>query len=231
MKNGIVCTASLGVCFAMLGCAGESRRITGFLGDCSILKPHPSVDGGLVGWNRATDCEHLRPALVGPVEVHFLDYDETIRANPEEVAASHGIVVDELITAIGKHVAIATEPGPNVPRCRFQAANLQLTRSTDAARPPWSPQDFALGTANTEADARDSISGELVAAYVSPQGRAERVRTFFLTSPPDRWEAAKTAVRSHVFTWTDHAFPRVVPESELANDGVTTARVSHAIQW
>lgn len=231
MKHEIACTVVIGVCVALLGCAGEERRMTGFLSDYSILKPHPTVDGGLVYWNRVTDPEHLRAVLVEPVEVHFANRNDERRAKPEEVAAFRTFVRDELTAALGKHLAITTEPGPNVLCCRLQVANLRLTRSIDQAQPPWSPREFALGTASIETDARDSISGEVVAAYVSPRGSAERVRTFFLASPPDRWEAAKTAVRSHIFTWTDHAFPRVVTDSEIDNDGVTTARVSHAIQW
>lgn len=227
MKNAIPCTLAIAVCVALLGCAGEERRFTGFLGDYSILKPHPAVDGGLVYWNRVADPEHLRAVLVEPVEIQFADPSEEQRTKPEEVASFRTSVNDDLIAALSKHLVIATEPGPDVLRCRLQVANLRLTRSLDEPPHPWPSRDYSLGTANIEADARDLMSGELATAFVGPRGSVQWRRIFFLESSPDRWEEAKTAVRSQIIAWADQTLQRVTEPTKDAA-GVPA---SHPIQW
>lgn len=140
--------------------------------------------------------------LIDPVEVRCINGNGDNRAAPEDIAAFRGFVNDEVTAAIGKHTAIVTEPGPHVLRCRLQV-NLRLTGSVDTPPPPWPPREYALGTANIEADAHDPISGELVAAYVSPRDGVEWYTTFFLTSPPDPWEAARTVARNRIATIGD----------------------------
>jgi hypothetical protein len=146
---------------------------------------------------------------------------EESRAKPEDVAAFRRFVTDELTKAIGKHATIATEPGANVLRCRLQVANLTFTRSTGAPPYPWLPPDLVLGSANIETDARDSISGELVVAYVSPRGSVEIYTPPLLAGPPDRWEAAKAGIRNRIVTWTDQAARYFVP-------GQSGTRVSYS---
>jgi hypothetical protein len=205
MKNRMLCIALCGVCLALLGCASEQRRFTGFLGDYSMLKPHPTIQDALVYWNPDIDPKQYKAVLVEPVEVRFRGRSEENRARPEDVAAFRRFVTDELTTAISKHAAIATEPGPNVLRCRLQVADLQFTQMIDGPRLNWHP-DYALGSANIETDAHDSISGELVVAYVGPCGSVEiYAPPGLLARPPDHWEAAKTAIHNRIVTWTDYA--------------------------
>lgn len=113
MKSRTVCVVSCGVCLALLGCASEEGRCAGFLRDHLILKPHPPVESGLIYWNRGIAPEHLRPVPVEVVEVHFVDRNEETLAKPDDVAAFRTFFTDELLTAIGYHAAIATEPEPN----------------------------------------------------------------------------------------------------------------------
>jgi hypothetical protein len=203
MKNTMLYTVLCGACFALLGCAGEQRRFTGFLSDYSILEPDTTIQGALVYWNPEIDPTDYKAVLVEPVEIHFRNRNEENRTKPEELAAFRRFVNDELTAAIGKHAAIVTKPAPNVLRCRLQVANLRLTQPIGEPVYPW-PPDYALGSANVETDARDSISGELVAAYVSPKCSGPICSPSPLASPPDRWEAAKTAIRNRIVTWTDH---------------------------
>lgn len=213
MKSRMICVLASGTCFAMLGCAGEPGRFTGLLRDYSILKPHPTIDERHGYWNRRVDPEHLTDVLVESVEVHFKDYSEESRTNPEEVTEFRDLVNEELTAAIGKHLAITTEPGPNVTRSRLQVANLQRAQSKDETRPFWPPRDYVFGTADVVADAHDTLSSAFVMTYVSQKGGVERHVTSFLTRPPDCWEATKTAIRSYLVVWTDDAFQRVRPES------------------
>ena len=205
MKDMMVSIVSCVVCLALLGCASEQRRFTGFLRDYSILEPHPTMQGALVYWNRDIDPKKYTAVLVEPVEVHVMNRNEANRVKPEDVAAFCRFVTNELTIAISKHAAIATEPGPNVLRCRLQVANLQFTRPVDEPLYPRLPPDYALGSANIETDARDSISDEPVVAYVSPPGSVEIYTPPLLAGPPDRWEPARIVIRHRIVTWTDHA--------------------------
>lgn len=214
MKIRIAIIVSCGVCFALLGCAGEQRRFSGFLRDYSVLKPHPATPGALVYWNPNIDSTEYKAVLVEPVDIHFRNRYEQNRAKPEEVAAFRRFVNDELTAAISKHATIVAAPGPNVLRYRLQVSNLQLTRSLDEPHAPFSPQYFVLGTASIEADVRDSISGELVAAYVGPRGSAKQQSTFLLSNAPDRWEAAKTVVRNRVMTIGELYSHRVINQGD-----------------
>jgi hypothetical protein len=76
-----------------------------------ILKPHPSIEGGLIYRNRGIDPEHLRAVPVESVEVQFAERDEEDLAKPGEVAVFRTFGTDELLTAIGKYAVIATEQG------------------------------------------------------------------------------------------------------------------------
>lgn len=205
MKSRITYIASISVCFTLAGCSAEPRRFTGFLRDYSLLKPHPTIPDALVYWNPAIDPKQYKTVLVEPVDVHFMRRGEDNRAKPEDVAAFRKYVTDELTTAISKHAAIATEPGPNVLRCRLQVANMQFTRSLGEPQYGWLPTDYVLGSANIETEARDSISGELVVAYVGPQNSVEIYTPPLLARSPDRWEAAKAVIRNRIVLWTDQA--------------------------
>jgi len=221
MNNRMICIVWCGACFALFGCASEQRRFAGFLRHYSILKPHPTIQGALVYWNPDIDPKKYNAVLVEPIEIHFMDRSEENRAKPEDVGAFRRFVNDELIAAISKHAAIVTQPGPNVLRYRLQVSNLQLTRLISEPYPVWSTRDYALGTANIETDAHDSVSGELVVAYVSPRGSVERFTTSMLTRAPDRWESAKTVVRNRIVTIGDLYSPRVVDRGvcDVANYG------------
>jgi len=212
MKTRIVCIASCGVCVAVLGCASEQRRFTGFLRDYSALKPHPTIQGALVHWNQNIDPKKYKAVLLEPVDVPFMTPSEESRAKPEDVAALRRFITDELATAISKHAAIATKPGPNVLRCRLQVANLPSTQTIDEPPHPWPPREFVTGTADIETEARDSISGELVVAYVSPRGSVQVDWAPLWAGPRDRWEAAKEVLRKRIVSWTDHAARHFVTE-------------------
>jgi len=225
MTTRMACIVSCVACSTLLGCAGEQRRFTGFLSDYSMLAPHPTIQGALVYWNPRVDPKKYKSVIVEPIDVHFRDRIEESRAKPEDVAAFRSFVTDELTKAIGKHASIATEPGANVLRLRLQVANLQFTRSMDEPPHPWPPRDYALGTADIETAAHDSVSGDLIVAYVSPRRSVEQTRTFFLTSPPGRWDAAKTVLRDRIVTWTDHAARHFAPDP----NGTQTAIKNSAI--
>ena len=216
-----MCLVSFGACFALFGCASEQRRFTGFLRDYSLLQPHPTIQGALVYRNPDIDPKEYKAVLVESVEVHFMDPIEENRAKREEVAAFRRFVNDEFTATIRRHAAIVTEPGPNVLRYRLQVSNLRLTQLISEPYPVWSTRDYALGTAYIETAAHDSVSGELVLAYVSPRGSVERVTTFMLTSAPDHWEAARTVVRNHIVTIGYLYSPQVVDRGDcnVANYG------------
>lgn len=222
MKNAMVSILWCVFFFGPLGCASQQRRFTGFLDDYSNLTPHPSIPNALVYWNPDIDRTQYEAVLVEPVEVDFLRRSEENGAKPEDVAAFRRFVTNELISAISKHAAIATEPGANVLRLRLQIANLQLTRPTGPPRYPWLPSDYALGSASIETEARDSISGELVVGYVSPPGGVEIYTPFPLTSAPDSWEPAKAIIRHRIVAWTDHAARYFVPELKQIQTAATS---------
>jgi len=215
MKNKIVCIVSCGVCFTLLGCASEQRRVTGFIGDYTVLKPHPSIQGALVYWNPGIDPKKYNAVMIEPVDVHFAKQTDKNSARPYDLARFRKYVTNELTAAISKHATIATEPGPNVLRCRLQVANLRLTRQIGEPLYHWLPPDYALGSASIETEARDSMSGELVVAYVSPPGSVEIYTPRLLTSPPDLWESVSTAVRSHVVSIGDAYGRRVMNRSDV----------------
>lgn len=215
MNTRMAFIVSCFACFTLLGCAGEQRKFTGFLSDYSKLAPHPTIQGALVYWNPKIDPKKYKSVIVAPIDLHFRDRNEESRARPEDVAAFRRFVTDELTRAIGKHASIVTEPGANVLRLRLQVANLQFTQSIDEPPHPWPPRDYALGTADIETAAHDSVSGDLIVAYVSPRCGVERSRIFFLTSPPGRWDAAKTALRARIVTWTDHAARHFAPDPNV----------------
>lgn len=205
MKKKMVYLATCGVGVILLGCASEQRRFTGFLRDYSVLKPHPTIQDALVYWNPDCDPRQYEAVLVEPVEIHFMRPSEESRAKAEDVTALREYVTEELTAAISNHAPIATEPGLNVLRCRLQVANVQLTREAGDPQYPWLPPDYALASANIETEARDSISGELVVAYVGPRGGVEIRSSPLLAGPPDLWEPARAGIRHRIVTWTDHA--------------------------
>jgi len=212
MKSRLMQIVLCGVVFTCVGCASEQRRFTGFLSDYSILKPHPTIQGALVYWNPGIDPKQYKAVIVEPVEVDLMNRGEENAARPKDVAAFRRFVTDELTQAISRHAAIATEPGPHVLRCRLQVANLQLTQSTNEPLHSWPRREYVLGTANIETDARDSISGDLVVAYVGARGSVELKWVSWWDSPADSWEAAKTDIRNRIVTWTDDAARHFVPE-------------------
>lgn len=212
MNTRVAYIALCGVCFALLGCASEQRRFTGFLHDYSMLKPDPDLPWALVYWNPDIDPKQYKAVIIEPVEVHFKKRGDQERANPEDVAAFCNFVTAQWKTVIRKYAPVVTKPGKNVLRCRLQVANLQFTRSVSKPQYGWLPQDYAVGSANIETEARDSISGELVVAYVGPQGSVEIYTPPLLAGPPGRWEPAKEVVRDRIGTWTDHAARYFVSE-------------------
>jgi hypothetical protein len=220
MKNIMAFIASCGACLALVGCASEQPRFTGFLSDYSVLTPHPTIPGALVYRNPNIDPKEYEAVLIDPVEVRCMNGNGDNRAAPEDIAAFRRFVREELTAAIGKHTAIVTEPGPRVLRCRLQVT-LRPTGSIDTPLRPWLPREYALGTANIEADAHDPISGELVAAYVSPRDGAEWYTTFFLTSSPDPWEAARAVARTRIATIGDLYSDRAIDRGsfDVANHG------------
>ncbi len=202
MKNIMAFIVSCGACLALVGCASEQPRCTGFLSDYSVLKPHPTIQGALVYWNPDIDLTEYKAVLIESVEVRCMNENGDNCATPEDVAAFRRFVNDELTAAIGKHKGIVTEPGPQVLCVRLQV-NLRLTGPVDTPPPPWPQREYALATANIEAEAHNPISGELVAAYVSPRNGVEWYTTFFLTNPPDPWEAARAVARKRIATIGD----------------------------
>jgi hypothetical protein len=199
MRTAVAVIVSGGVCLALVGCASEQPQCTGVMSDYSARKPHTAIPGALIYWNPAVDLRQYRAVLVAPVTVHFMNRNDHSRATPEDIAAFRRLVRDELTAAISKHMAIVTEPGPDV-LCWRLRVNLRLTGSTDTPPPPWPSREYALGTADIDADAHDSISGELVAAYVSPRSSVESYTAFFLTSAPDPWEAARAVACTRIAT-------------------------------
>ncbi len=128
MQTAIHYACLCGISLALVGCSADQRRFTGFLQDYAMLEPHPTIEGGLVYWNPNIDPTKYTAALIEPVEVHFLRPRDERRADSERIAAFRRWFADVLKTALGRHLEIATQPGPNVLRCRFQVANLLLTR-------------------------------------------------------------------------------------------------------
>ncbi|MCB9865497.1 MAG: DUF3313 domain-containing protein [Phycisphaerales bacterium] len=194
---------SCGVCLALLGCAGEQRRFTGFLRDYSVLRSDPAVRDALVYWNPHINPKRYNAVIVEPVDVHFMNQRDEDAVRAEDLASFRKALTDALIAAIGRHATIATEPGPNVLRCRLRVANLHFTRRAREPRYSWRPPDSALGSANIETSAHDSVSGELVVAYVSPPGSIAISSPPLVGGSPDRWKLAQKAVGNHVVTIGD----------------------------
>lgn len=223
MKSKMACIALCVVGIPLFGCASEPRRFTGFLDDYSNLKPHETIPDALVFWNPDIAPAQYTAVLVEPVQVHFMNKSDARRVTPEELEAFRRFVTDELTRAISRHAAIATEPGANVLRVRLQIANLQFTRPAGAPRYPWLPPDHVMGSANIETDACDSVSGELVVAYVGPRGTAELYTPTILAGPPDSCEAAKAVIRTRIVDWTDHAARYFVPAPKANQSAVRSS--------
>ncbi len=209
MRNTILYVCLCGISLPLVGCAAEQRRFTGFLQEYAMLEPHPTIEDGLLYWNPNMDPTKYTAVLLEPVEVHFMRPRDERRADPQRIEAFRKWCTDELSTAIGRHLEITTEPGPNVLRCRFQVANLLFTRPVGP--PPKFPpyqQDYVEGAANIETEGLDSVSGELVVAYVGPRSHAELSES---NKHLDRWEAAKAGLHSRIVAWVDRAAPRFRP--------------------
>ena len=207
MQNWMLYIAVSGMSLALIGCASEQRRFTGFLSDYANLKPHATIQDALVYWNAEIDLSKYTAMLFDPVEIHFSRARDEGRAKPENLAVFRSFIAREMTKALSKHWAIATEPGPNVFRVRLQVANVLLSRpiSHQDDRLSLKHLEYVLGTANIESDAHDSMTEELIVAYVGPRITPERYTLPLLHPAPDRWEAAKAAIRARIGVWVDQA--------------------------
>lgn len=205
MRNSMIALLWWGVGFGVSRCVTEHQRFTGFLHDYSILKPHPSIPGGLVYWNPKIDPRRYKSVIVEPVDIDFKNRNGGSPSRSNEVTALRRFVTDELTKAVSKHAGIVADPGEHVLRLRLQVANLQYSRPIGEPAYGWLPRDYVLGSANIETAAYDSTSNELVVAYVSPRDSVQICTPSLLEGAPNRWATARNIIRSRIVVWTDNA--------------------------
>ena len=104
MRSTFLYTCLCGISLALVGCAVEQRRFTGFLQEYAMLEPHPTIEDGLVYWNPDIDPTTYTAVLLEPVEVHFMRTRDERRADPQRIEAFRKWFMDELSNAIGRHL-------------------------------------------------------------------------------------------------------------------------------
>ncbi len=189
-----------------LGCATTSPPNTGFLTDYSRLEPHPKVAGGRVYWNRDVDRSQYESILIDPIEVHFAREKDFKEPDPERVHEFTSLVKKELEEAISEHFPISKSQGRGVARLRVQASNIRLLKELRRTRSYVPTARYRMGSANAELELTDSVTGELIVAWVGPRRSMGEVQRL---ARPDDWEAVKSNIGVALRTYMDRVLRRL----------------------
>ncbi len=109
-----------------IAAAGEKEKakkappVSGFLGDCSDLQPHPDKKLMLVYRKHAGVLAAYDKFLVDPVLIYFHDEAKGVGVDPQELAELAGFLREAVVGALteGGKYQVVEEPGPGVVRLR-----------------------------------------------------------------------------------------------------------------
>ena len=168
---------------ALAGCAvtektqPEAAQNSGFLRDYSQLQPGDKEQAGLVYWNPNAQWTRYNKVMVDPVTL-ILRPDTDI--SPEDQARLSKYYGDKLREDLAKNFTLVNKPGPGVMRVRVALTDAEAATGglrtvsviVPQARLLNTGYDLAtgsyafVGTAQSEGEILDSMTGERLAAAV-----------------------------------------------------------------
>ena len=195
----------------LTGCTASRVPFTEFLGDYAQLEPHAEITGAYVYWTPGVDLAKYNAVLVDPIAVHFAPDKKAKQPTPERLQQFKRFVDKELADAISEYWAISDDPGEDVVRLRLQVSNVHLMKHLPRTSGYSHLPHYQLGSANIEAELTDSVSGDRMAAYVSPHRAARQVEQMMT---PKTWEDVKDRTREGIRNWVR----RLALRREITND-------------
>ncbi len=160
------------VCASLVGCTGRPKvGHSGFLGDYSQFKPHPTVEGAELYESPSKSLKQYNRFIVDPVIAHFAPDAEGAAIDPGELKELTDYFHDQLVKGLSEsgHYQVVNAPGPGVARLRIAITAIEKTTALANIHPAMKASGIGLGGAAMEAEAIDSVSGERVAAVVDSQ--------------------------------------------------------------
>ncbi|MEE8183858.1 MAG: DUF3313 domain-containing protein [Acidobacteriota bacterium] len=180
MKKKILAGTAL-LALAWIGAAAESqeKEYSGFLEDYSILQPHPDRENVLFYKSERFDPKDFDKYIVEPIEIWFHADSEYKGVAPDKLVA----LSDGLIKALEKEIADAypfvQEPGEGVGVIRIAMTEVLAKKKKRMKWYSFTPvgavatgakaaatEGFSIAGASLEVEMRDSLTGELMAAFV-----------------------------------------------------------------
>lgn len=185
-----IAVLSLVVYGSLVGCA-QKAPYSGFLGDYSLLTPHPDVKGAMAYENPTKSLKQYDKFIVQPVVVHFAASAKGTAIDPGKLKELADYFHGEVVKALSERYRVVSAPGPGVLRIRFAITDIKKTIPAMNIHPGTKLTGVGLGGASVEAEALDSQTGERVAAVVDSQKGTRLSLTAGLT----RYGHAKQVMR------------------------------------
>jgi len=202
----------VGLGLAISGCASKTANVkeySGFLGNYSLLKEQNSIDGVLVlGWSNPTMANRkYTKVMIDPVVIYPAP-KPTSQIRPEVLTKILIYLNKKMRDEAGKTHELVSAPGRDVLRIRAAITGVKTTTEALAVY-EYIPLALVLSAATTatglraqdveillEAEATDSLSGELLGAAVRKgigtdvSNSSEQVEVENVRAVLDEWAAA-----------------------------------------
>jgi hypothetical protein len=186
-KYGLLTTACLSGALLLSGCAtspttAESYKASGFIDQATYAKLEPDSDGSgaLVYRKPGFNLKNYNKLMLDSIKIWYKDNAEYKGIDPEQLKMLTGYFQRALVKALEPAYPIVDKPGAEVLRIRTAITELTPTNPgmsvvtlllpfgtvADVAAGRGTGGTFYLGDTAIEAEFRDSLSNELLAAYV-----------------------------------------------------------------
>ena len=179
--------AALGACLLCgvlgfgSGCASPdpTAEPSGFLGDYSEFRPHPSDEGALIWIRPDLDLAPYRRVIIDPVAVRIAPHADREDVDPRDLARLALYFHTALEVAVRDRYPVIQEPAADALRLRTAITDVMPTeaalntlsqivpgRPISAAKAAITGSDLFVGQVQIEAEITDSRSGERLLALV-----------------------------------------------------------------
>ncbi|MER2528701.1 MAG: DUF3313 domain-containing protein [Candidatus Competibacter denitrificans] len=186
-KHWLLSAACLSGALLLGGCAStpttaESYKASGFIDQAIYAKLEPDSDGSgaLIYRKPGFNLKHYNKVMLDSIKVWYKDNSEYKGIDPEQLRTLTGYFQRSLIKALEPAYPIVNKPGADVLRIRTAITEITPTNPgmsvvalllpfgtvADVAAGRGTGGTFYLGDTAIEAEFRDSVSDELLAAYV-----------------------------------------------------------------
>ncbi|MGE3932716.1 MAG: DUF3313 domain-containing protein [Rhodospirillaceae bacterium] len=158
----------------LAGACAREPSPTWFLGDLSDLQRVPSGDVNVAAryLRPGADLSRYARILIDPVELIYDAGSDLDRLHPDERELLKRYFRDAVATAVQDAYPVVNEPGPDVLRVRAAITDLDFSQSFADIGEMGQIRAFSAiyGETAMEAEFRDSLTGERLAAAVDRRG-------------------------------------------------------------